>query len=144
VAATSPALYAPSLANIGGKQYVGAFFTTTPLTWVLPAGAVSGVTSKPASPGTTIVLYGVGFGAVSPNIPAGQIASGTNSLTAPVTFSFGSAPATVSYQGLAPGLVGLYQFNVAVPTITANNAVPLTFSQGSVAGTQTLYTAVGN
>ncbi len=139
----APGLYAPALVNIGGKQYAGAFEASSPNTWVLPAGAVSTLTSQPAKPGDTIILYGVGFGSVTPSIPAGQIASGQTSLTAQVQFMFGSTPATTTYQGLAPGLVGLYQFNVVVPTMAANNAVPLTFTQGGVAGTQTLYTAIG-
>jgi uncharacterized protein (TIGR03437 family) len=65
-------------------------------------------------------------------------------LTAPVQILFGTASATLLYQGLAPGFVGLYQFNVQVPSVAANNAVPLTFSQGGVNLPQTLYTAVGN
>ncbi|MGA2135318.1 MAG: hypothetical protein ABSH50_23770 [Bryobacteraceae bacterium] len=143
VAAAAPGLYAPSFLNIGGKQYVGAVSPTSPLVWALPAGAVSGLTCQPAAPGSTIVLYGVGFGTVTPGVLPGQIDSGQTSLATQVQFNFGSTAATTNYQGLAPGLVGLYQFNVVVPTITANNAVPLTFSQGGVAGTQTLYTAVG-
>ena len=143
VAAAAPGLYAPSFLNIGGKQYVGAVSPTAPLVWSLPVGAVSGLTSKPARPGDVIVLYGVGFGAVTPKVPAGQIASGQTTLATPVQFSFGDTPATTTYQGLAPGFVGLYQFNVTVPTITPSDAVPLTYSQGGVNGTQTLYTAVG-
>jgi uncharacterized protein (TIGR03437 family) len=45
---------------------------------------------------------------------------------------------------LAPGFTGLYQFNVVVPASPGNGAVPLTFTVGGVAGTQTLYLAVGN
>jgi uncharacterized protein (TIGR03437 family) len=48
----------------------------------------------------------------------------------------------VSYSGLAPDSVGLYQFNVAVPSVPDNNLVPLTFNLGGVPGTQTFYTAV--
>jgi uncharacterized protein (TIGR03437 family) len=46
------------------------------------------------------------------------------------------------YTGLAPGFVGLYQFNVVVPTtLPANNLTPLTLTLGRVGGSQTLYTA---
>jgi uncharacterized protein (TIGR03437 family) len=58
--------------------------------------------------------------------------------------SLGGTPATVNYAGLAPGSVGLYQFNVVVPNITANDLTPLTFTLGGVAGKQTLYLAIGN
>ena len=55
---------------------------------------------------------------------------------------FGDALATVVYWGLAPGAIGLYQFNVVVPNVADSDAVPVTFTLGGVAGTQTLFTAV--
>jgi uncharacterized protein (TIGR03437 family) len=48
----------------------------------------------------------------------------------------------LTYFGLAPGFVGLYQFDVVVPAVPDNDLVPLTFNLGGVAGTQTLYIAV--
>ena len=57
---------------------------------------------------------------------------------------FGQTEAMVGYDGLAPNAVGLYQFNVTVPNVSASDAVPLTFTLGGVAGTQTLYIAVQN
>jgi uncharacterized protein (TIGR03437 family) len=115
-------------------------------TWVLPTGAVSGLTSQPASPGDIITLYGVGFGAVTPAVAAGQSvpAGELTALTAPVQVQFGTTPATLQYQGLAPGFVGLYQLNIVVPQVAAGDAVPLTFSQGGGTLPQTLYTAVGS
>jgi uncharacterized protein (TIGR03437 family) len=104
--------------------------STGQTTYVLPAGAIAGASSRAAKPGDTIVLYGVGFGAVTPNTPAGQIASGQTQLSNPVTISIGSTPAQVSYQGLAPGYVGVYQFDVVVPNVSAGNAVPLTVTLG--------------
>jgi len=56
--------------------------------------------------------------------------------------SIGGTPATLQYAGLSPGAVGLYQFNVVVPTVLSGNSVPVTFSLGGQAGTQTLYIAV--
>ncbi|HUE02255.1 MAG TPA: IPT/TIG domain-containing protein [Bryobacteraceae bacterium] len=142
---TNPGIYAPPILNVGGKQYAGAFIANSS-TWVLPTGAVSGLTSQPASPGDIITLYGVGFGAVTPAVAAGQLVSTgeLTTLTAPVEIQFGTTQATVQYQGLVPGLVGVYQFNVTVPAVPAGNAVPLTFSQGGVMLPQTLYTAVGS
>ena len=138
-----PGLFAPPSFDIGGKQYAGALFPGGS-TFVLPTGAVSGITSRPAKPGDTIVLYGVGFGPVTPSIPAGQIVGQQNSLASPFQISFGGAPATVSYWGLAPDEVGLYQFNVVVPAVGAGDAVPLTFTLNGVSGSQTLYIAVQN
>jgi uncharacterized protein (TIGR03437 family) len=137
---TQPGLLAPPSFKIGGNQYVVAQFSD--LTYVLPAGSIAGVASRPAKPGETIVIYGVGFGPVIPNIPAGQIVTQTNRLSMPLQILFGQTPAQSSYFGLAPNYVGLYQFNVVVPAVANNDLVPLTFSLGGVAGTQTLYIAV--
>lgn len=140
VANTSPGLYAPSIFLVGGNQYVGA--THQDGTWVMPAGAVAGFTSSPAKAGETITLYGVGFGPVNSPPPAGQPAQGQSSLTTALTMFFGPAQGTLTYQGLAPNFIGLYQFNVTVPNVASGNLVPLTFILGSTDSTQTLYTAV--
>jgi len=140
VNATQPGLLAPTTFQIGGNQYVVALLPDG--TYVLPTGAIPGVTSRPAQPGETITLYGVGFGSVTPAIPAGQIVTQQNQLTVPVQFSFGQTAATVTYDGLAPNLVGLYQFNMVVPNVPTSDLVPLTFNLGKTAGTQQLYIAV--
>jgi uncharacterized protein (TIGR03437 family) len=137
VAFTKPGLFAGY--SVGGNQYVGAFHQDG--TWVMPAGAVPGITSSPAKVGETITLYGVGFGPVNTGQQAGQIVQSINSITTPLTMFFGLAQATLSYQGLAPQAIGLYQFNVVVPNV-AGNLVPLTFILGSSNSAQTLYTAV--
>ena len=141
VKATQPGLYAPAVLQVGGKQYTAQYNDATH-TFIMPAGAVSGINSQPAHAGDLIVLYGVGFGPVSPNVDAGQTVQQLNALTVPVQFSVGGAPATLIYAGLAPQAIGLYQFNLVVPNVAPGSVVPITFSQGGVAGTQTLYIAV--
>ena len=141
VNATEPGLLAPPSFQVGANQYVVAQLADG--TYVAPAGAIAGVTSRPAKPGETIVIYGIGFGSVIPNLPAGEIESASNQLSEPLQFLFGqTAPPSVPYAGLAPDAVGLYQFNVVVPQVPDNNLVPLTFTLGGVPGTQKLYTAV--
>lgn len=137
---TQPGLLATSQFKIGANQYVVAQLSDG--NYVLPTGAIAGVNSRPAKPGETMVIYGVGFGAVTPEIPAGQIVTATNQLSAPLVISFGQTPATLLYSGLAPSLVGVYQFNVKVPMVADSDLVPLTFDLGGVPGTQTLFTAV--
>lgn len=141
VNATQPGLFVPFV--IGGRNFVGALFPDN-VTYVAPPGAVNGITSRRARPGDTITMYGVGFGPVIPNTPAGQIVQGANQVAATLQISFASTPGNLLYQGLAPGSVGLYQFNVVVPSVAASDAVPVTFTLGGVAGTQTLVTAIGN
>ena len=46
--------------------------------------------------------------------------------------TIGGQPATVSFAGLAPGFVGVYQVNAQVPAgITPGDAVPVVLTQGS-------------
>lgn len=134
-----PGLDAPASLNIGGTQYVAALFSDG--AYALPAGAISGVNSRPAKPGDTITLYGVGFGPVTPDVPPGQIAQGLTSL-AHLTISIGGVEATLSYAGLAPNFVGLYQFDVVVPQVAAGDAVPVTFTLDGTNSTQSLNIAV--
>jgi len=127
-----PGLLAPASMMIGDKQYTQA---------VLADGSAVAA-SRPARPGETVVLYGVGFGPVTSGISAGDIVQQDNSLLLPFQVFFGGTRAAVNYAGLAPGSVGLYQFNVIVPDSVAGAAVPLTFAVGGSSGQQVLYTAV--
>jgi len=140
-----PGLLAPSSFTIGGNQYVEAFNSDG--SYTLPVGAIPGLTSRPARPGETIVMYGVGFGPATANgvvIPPGVVVMQSNSLSTPMQMFLGGTQATLAYQGLAPNAVGLYQFNVVVPAIGNGNAVALTFNVGGNTGSQTLFTAVHN
>jgi uncharacterized protein (TIGR03437 family) len=143
VNAAQPGLLAPSSFNIGGTQYAVALFPDG-MTYVLPPGAIAGLPSQRAQPGDTITFYGVGFGAVIPNIPAGQVVQQDNALALPFQIKFGTTQARVTYDGLAPDAVGSYQFEVVVPSIPSSDAVPVTFTLNGVAGTQTLYMSVQN
>jgi uncharacterized protein (TIGR03437 family) len=148
--ALEPGLLAPPSFMVGGKQYVVAFnsdSTAAVPDYTLPTGAIPGLTSRPAKPGETIVIYGVGFGpaaAGGTQIPPGVIVTQSNSLTNSMQMAFGGTQVTPAYFGLAPTFVGLYQFNVVVPSIANSNAVPLTFNVAGNTGSQTLYTAVHN
>jgi uncharacterized protein (TIGR03437 family) len=143
VNAVQPGFDAPPSFNIGGTQYVVALFADG--TYVLPEGAIAGLSSRPAQPGDEIVLYGIGFGPVTPSIPAGQLVQQTNTLASSFGMSIGGVPVTnVPYSGLAPSYTGLYQFNIVLPANPGSGAVPLTFTVDGVAGTQPLYLAVSN
>ncbi|MBZ5586716.1 MAG: hypothetical protein LAQ30_31920, partial [Acidobacteriia bacterium] len=85
-----------------------------------------------------------GFGPVLPDTPAGQPAPARTSLVTTLQVFFGTSAGNVTYQGLSPGSYGLYQINVVVPGVPANDATPLTFKLGGVSGSQTLYIAVAN
>ncbi len=142
VEASQPALYTPPAFQVDGKRYVAALLSDG--SYALPAGSVDGTNSRPARPGETVVLYGAGFGAVTPMSGVGEIVLQSNTLATPVEVYFGDTQASVLSQGLAPGNVGVYKFEVMVPAVESGAAVPVTFKLNGVSGKQTLYTAVGN
>lgn len=144
VVASEPGLLAPASFKLGGTQYAVALFSDN-TTYVLPPGAIAGVTSRRAKPGDTITLYGIGFGAVTPTVDPGVIASGLTPLSTPPSISIGGMPVAtpLPYAGLAPNLVGLYQFNVVVPGVAPGDAVPVTFTLNGTPGTQTLALPIG-
>jgi uncharacterized protein (TIGR03437 family) len=139
---TAPGLLAPPQFIIGNKQYVAAISPDG--TFALPTGAIPGVASHPASPGDVLTIYGIGFGPVTGGFTAGTIVTAQNSLSNNLSLLFGSTSAMLNYDGLAPNYTGLYQFNVVVPKVSANNAEPISFTLGNVKSTQTLYIAVQN
>lgn len=142
VNAVEPGLLVPSSFNINGTQYVAAIFPDG--AFALPTGAIAGVTSRPAKPGDTVTLYGIGFGPVVPYIPAGQLVQQANSLAGTLQIFVGGMAATIPYAGLAPSFTGLYQFNVVIPNVAPGIAVPFTFNLNGVNGTQKLNIAVSN
>lgn len=136
-----PGLLAPLSFKLAGGPNVAALFPDG-VTYVLPPGAFPGLRSARAKPGDTITLYGVGFGPVTPDNPAGLIVQGQNVLQSAFKVSFAGTPATVTYAGLGPGFLGLYQFNVVVPNVAASDSVPFTFTLGGASGSQTLVIAI--
>lgn len=139
IQATAPGILAPAAFKVGSTQYAAAFHADGTL--VTP-GTIPGVAGTPAKAGEVLVFYGVGFGPVSGAPVAGQIPPDGTSLINPVQFTIGQAPAEVSFAGLAPGLVGVYQFNVKVPAGSPTGDVPVSVSLSGVALPQSLSIAV--
>jgi uncharacterized protein (TIGR03437 family) len=94
--------------------------------------------SRPAKPGDLIIAYGVGFGDVTPSILPGVIVGQSNALVNPVTFSFGTTAATLSYSGLAGSFVGLYEFYITVPSGLADGDYQIKAAQNGTAVPQTM------
>jgi len=92
-----------------------------------PASLMSGQTT-PAQPGETIVLYGAGFGLVSPAIVNGSETQLGLLPTPWPAITIGNLPATVIYAALVTP--GLYQLNVTVPASAPNgdNALSATYN----------------
>jgi uncharacterized protein (TIGR03437 family) len=139
---------------VGSKQYVVAqtcdagkkCVLATDLTFILPTGtSIPGYPVRPAKPGETLTIYGIGFGPAidssNLSVPVGQIVTVANQLVDQVQMQVNGVPATLSYAGFAPSQVGLYQFNLVVPTVPDGDW-PLTFTQNGTKGTQTLLLSV--
>jgi len=93
---TVAGLLAPAAFKLDGKQYVAAFVGPDyKNTFALPVGAITGIGCRPARPGEAIVVYGVGFGPVTPTIPSGTVPAGANTLTNHLEVLFDTTPATV-------------------------------------------------
>jgi uncharacterized protein (TIGR03437 family) len=73
---------------------------------------------NPAAPGSVIVFYATGGGAMSPAVQDGAVTTSEN-LAYPVqkvTATVGGVAAQVQYAGAAPGMVaGVLQMNVTIP-----------------------------
>ncbi len=125
--ATAPGLLAPATFKADGLQYVVAIHAATGA--LVNKGNIPNVPTAPAAPGETLTLYGTGFGPVSSSVAiAGIVAQGLASISTPFDIKIGGQNAPVSYAGLAPNLVGVYQFNVTVPSslTTGDHAVEAT------------------
>jgi uncharacterized protein (TIGR03437 family) len=99
--------------------------------------AVNGEIVTPSNPvhrNEALVIYATGLGNTTPEIPAGMPAP-ADPLSYTVVLPkilLGNVGLPVTYSGLAPGQVGVYQINVLVPgNAPAGFDVPLTIQQGS-------------
>jgi uncharacterized protein (TIGR03437 family) len=84
--------------------------------------------ANPEARGRAVVLYVTGLGAVSPAVATGQAAppDTISYATANMRATVGGVPATVLFNGLTPGYIGLGQVNVFVPDAApTGDAVPV-------------------
>ena len=107
---TAPAFFTVGTSSTG-YSYIAATHADNSL--LAPTGLISGVTSTPAAPGETIVLYGTGFGATDPPVPNGElVTTPLNLIVMPEVF-VEAVQAQVTFAGLVGA--GLYQINIVVP-----------------------------
>jgi uncharacterized protein (TIGR03437 family) len=113
-----------------------------------PAGAIPGISTKPAKvgdPGGLVILC-TGLGAVNPAAVSGAASlDALRTATTTPTVLVGGQPATVVFAGLSPQFVGVNQINVALPAGTpTGNAVSLQIQVGGVTTSNSVTIAVSN
>jgi uncharacterized protein (TIGR03437 family) len=109
--------FAPGFFTIGGN-YVAALHAD--YTYVAKPGLLAGVTTQPAKPGETILIYGTGFGPTNPPLASAQLVTTPAALANSVQVTIGGVVAPVAYAGLVEA--GLYQLNVTVPNVPSGDA----------------------
>jgi uncharacterized protein (TIGR03437 family) len=103
-------------------------------TYAAKAGTFLAVTTTPAKPGDTIILWGTGLGPTTPAAPIGMAVPTTqtyNTTTLPsVTLS--NSPATVLGAALTSNSAALYQVDIQIPSPLADGDYALQVSIGGV------------
>jgi uncharacterized protein (TIGR03437 family) len=104
----------------------------------------SAVTTTPARPGDTLILWGTGFGPTNPAVPAGAntpsniVATPANQIAVMV----GNIPATVLGAALTPGNAGVYQIAIQVPASAPNGDLPIVAQVAGVSSPANIYLTV--
>jgi len=117
--------YSTSFFVLNGGPYVAATHANGSL--IGPTTLYPGV-STPAAPGETIVLYGNGFGPVTPPVVSGSETQ-SGSLPERPAIQIGKNKASVTFAGLISP--GLYQFNVEVPAAAVSGDNPIVAAYAS-------------
>ena len=121
----------PGIFELGGGQ--GAVLIANTDILVAPVGSIPGRQTRPAESGEFLSIFCTGLGATSPTVESGAPGAG-EAVTTPVTATIGGVNASVSFAGLAPTFVGLYQVNAVVPGgLVPGSAVPVVITQNGIA-----------
>jgi len=94
--------------------------------------------TNPIHPKDTVIVYLNGMGQTNPAVKAGQPAPASPLAWAAISpnVTLGGTALSVSYAGLVPGEVGLYQINATVPsTVPTGLSIPFAISQGGAVTT---------
>jgi uncharacterized protein (TIGR03437 family) len=106
VASASPGIFTINAQGSGDGAFLHANYQ--------PVNALN-----PAVASETILMYGTGLGATNPKVATGNATPTNQTVTlasgATATVAIGGKSAVVSFAGLAPGFVGLYQINAQIP-----------------------------
>jgi uncharacterized protein (TIGR03437 family) len=104
----------------------------------------SSVTTTPAKPGDTLILWGTGFGPTDPAVPAGQSTPSNplSSVVNPVTVTVGGINAPVLGAALTPGNAGVCQIVIQVPSNAPDGDLPVVAQVAGVQSPANIYLTV--
>ena len=131
VAAVSPGIFTVDQASSAGAVLHAADFSLV-------------TSSSPARPGESLLIYCTGLGPLQTPVASGSSAPSVPPLaqtTLLPTVTIAGLPATVTYSGLAPGLVGLYQITVQAPTALPTGNQPVQITTGGVVSNSAMLAA---
>ncbi len=101
---------------------------------------------NPAPAGKAVVMYATGLGPVTSPVLDGQAApliAPWSMVLNPLSATIGGLSADVLFAGLAPGFVGLYQVNLAVPAL-ATGDYPVIVTVGNVPSNAAIISVTAN
>jgi len=136
---SAPGLFATNAAGSGQ----GAIQLANTLVFAAPVGSIPGAQARPANRGEDLSIFCTGLGSVAnqplSGVPA-PIAPPLSTTTAMPTVTLGGVQANVTFSGLAPGFVGLYQVNARVPdNAPSGDSVPVVITvSGAASNTVTV------
>ncbi|MEO8099304.1 MAG: IPT/TIG domain-containing protein [Acidobacteriota bacterium] len=99
------------------EEFVSA--TNPDGSYVGPVGLLNGVNTTPARVGSTITLWGSGFGPTNPSIEPGVAVNGASPLANAARIRIGNTDATIAFQGITAA--GVAQFNIVVPDLATGD-----------------------
>ena len=94
--------------------------------------------TNPLHPSDTVLIFLTGMGQVTPSVTSGMPAPSSPLAVANITpnVTLGGMPLNVSYAGLVPGEVGVYQINASIPAgVPQGLSIPLNINQGGASTT---------
>lgn len=148
--ASTPVTIAPFSPGIFGYNTGSAIFaiayTYQDGMFAWPANSVAGLTTHPAAPGSLVIVYATGLGAVTPTLDDGAAPGAVlTSVNTPPVVMIGGMTAQVAFAGLQPQFPGVYQLNITIPAnAPTGSAVPIQIQVGGVTSPATFTIAVGN
>jgi uncharacterized protein (TIGR03437 family) len=95
--------------------------------------------AHPAKPGSALTIYLVGMGATSQTVASGNPAPSNPlaNVSTPAQVTIDGQTAPISFAGLSPGGIGLYQINLTVPSTAKTGSLDVVITQNGITANAT-------